>query len=65
MFNGILRMKKLNDKKFYPETTGALKNSIPNNSLELAIKWHAYKTAHDYKDKEFPQPLEKRRAKKC
>lgn len=44
-----------------PKTTGTLKKSIPKDALDAALKLHAYKTAHDYKDKEFPEPLQKKR----
>ena len=41
--------------------TGTLKNSVPNDQIDAALKLHEYKNAHDYKDEEFPKPLQKRR----
>lgn len=47
-------------KKCFPETTGTLKKSIPDDPVERALRVREYLLAHDYKDcdKEFPEPLE-------
>lgn len=41
--------------------TGTLKNSVPNDPIDAALKLYEYKNAHDYKDEEFPKLLQKRR----
>ena len=46
------------------KTTGILKKSLPNTPLEFMLKLHAYQNARQYKDKEFPQPLQARRFKR-
>ena len=44
-------------KKCFPERTGTLKKSIPDNPITLARMVHAYQ--REYNDKEFPRPLER------
>lgn len=54
--------EKLKQKEYLGiPATGTLKNSVPNDPIDAALKLHEYKNAHDYKDEEFPKPLQKRR----
>ena len=46
-------------KKCFPERTGTLKKALPDNPITMALRLYDYNHAHDYKDKEFPRPLER------
>ena len=46
-------------KNCFPERTGTLKKSIPDNPITMAVRLYDYNHAHDYKDKGFPRPLQR------
>ena len=47
----------MTEKNCFPETTGTLKKSIPDNPITLALRLYSYQ--REYNDKEFPRPLER------
>ena len=53
----------VDELKSYPKTTGTLKKSFSDDHFVNSLRLISYKNAHSYKNKEFPNPLQKERRK--